>query len=118
MSKQAVSAQFHLLKALNRWPKDTLRPTVQLQEVLKKRFEGKGARLSEEEKLRQANALYSLLDNRYKKKYPINGEHSIMKPKSNPTYFADLVRELEEAPNRSWLDRTMLRLKGIIRLQQ
>ncbi|KAK6196713.1 hypothetical protein LQW54_011281 [Pestalotiopsis sp. IQ-011] len=68
MSKQAVSAQFHLLKALNRWPKDTLRPTVQLQDVLKKRFEGKGASLSEEEKLKQANALYSLLDNRYKKK--------------------------------------------------
>lgn len=68
MGPLSQSAQFHLLKALNRWPKDSLRPTVQLQDVLKKRFEGKGASLSEEERLKQANALYSLLDNRYKKK--------------------------------------------------
>ncbi|KAK9770003.1 putative Mitochondrial zinc maintenance protein 1, mitochondrial [Seiridium cardinale] len=117
MAKQAVSAQSHLLKALNRWPKDIIRPTVQFQEVLKKRFEAQGASLSEEEKLRQANALYSLLDNRYKKKYPITGEQSLLKPRSKPTYFADLVREMEEAPNRSWFDRTWLRLKGLIRLQ-
>ncbi|KAH8201711.1 hypothetical protein TruAng_004149 [Truncatella angustata] len=68
MRRAIQSAQFHLLKALNRWPKDNLRPTVQLQEVLKKRFEGNASSLSEDEKLRQANALYSLLDNRYKKK--------------------------------------------------
>ncbi|KAH6638696.1 hypothetical protein BKA67DRAFT_589193 [Truncatella angustata] len=117
MSKQAASAQFHLLKALNRWPKDNLRPTVQLQEVLKKRFEGNASSLSEDEKLRQANALYSLLDNRYKKKYPIIGEHSLLKPKSNPTYFSDLVREMEDAPSRSWVDRQLLWLKGLIRLK-
>ncbi|KAI0121719.1 hypothetical protein BJ170DRAFT_687957 [Xylariales sp. AK1849] len=114
-AKQAVSAQYHLLRALNRWPKDTIRPTVQFQEVLKKRFESKASVLSEEEKLRQANALYSLLDNRYKKRYPITG--SLLEPKSNPTYFVDLVREMEEAPNRSFLDRILLRVKGIIRLQ-
>lgn len=58
----------HLLKALNRWPKDALRPTVQLQEVLRKRLERKDSALSSQEGLQQANALYSLLDNRYRKK--------------------------------------------------
>ena len=47
--------------------------------------------------------------------YPITG--TLMQPKSNPTYFNDLVKELDEAPNRSWTDRMMLRLKGVVRLQ-
>lgn len=128
-----------------------IRPQVQLQDVLRKRFEANQTGLSETEQLQQANALYSLLDNRYKKKvrgsipggtkereirtiagsppeppraqmlmclvpqYPITG--TLMQPKSNPTYFNDLVKELDEAPNRSWTDRMMLRLKGVVRLQ-
>ncbi|KAI1258764.1 hypothetical protein F5Y18DRAFT_412364 [Xylariaceae sp. FL1019] len=113
-ARSVISGQRHLLRALNKWPRDTIRPEVQFQEVLIKRFEKNDVKLSEEEKLKQANALYSLLDNRYKKTYPITG--TLMQPKSNPTYFADLIRELEEAPNRSWFQRLSLRLKGIIRL--
>ena len=45
-----------------------IRPQVQLQDVLRKRFEANQTGLSETEQLQQANALYSLLDNRYKKK--------------------------------------------------
>ncbi|KAH8645785.1 hypothetical protein BX600DRAFT_519362 [Xylariales sp. PMI_506] len=116
MAKPAVSAQFQLLKALNRWPKDTLRPAAQLQDVLRKRLEAGGAsHLSDEEKLKQANAVYSLLDNRYKKRYPVTG--TLLKPRSHPTYFADLLRELEEAPTRSWFGRFWLRMKGVVRLQ-
>ncbi|KAI1338127.1 hypothetical protein F5Y15DRAFT_417181 [Xylariaceae sp. FL0016] len=114
MSRQAISGQRHILRALAQWPKDTIRPEVQFQEVLRKRFELKAV-MSEEDQLKQANALYSLLDNRYKKRYPIAG--SLFQPKSNPTYFTDLVKELEEAPNRSMFDRLMLRLKGVVRLQ-
>ncbi|KAI1499258.1 hypothetical protein F5X99DRAFT_430858 [Biscogniauxia marginata] len=114
MAGQAISAQRHILRALAQWPKDPVRPEVQLQDVLRKRFEQK-VDLSETEQLRQANALYSLLDNRYKRKYTITG--SLLQPKSNPTYFTDLVKELEEAPNRSLLDRLLLRLKGFVRLQ-
>ncbi|KAI1848392.1 hypothetical protein JX265_008826 [Neoarthrinium moseri] len=118
MSKPAVSAQLHILKALNRWPKDSLRPAAQLQDVLKKRFEGgSGPSLSEEQKLKQANALYSLLDNRFRKRYAITGEVSILKPRSNPTYYTDLLTELQDAPTRSWLQRFILRVKGVVRLQ-
>lgn len=62
------SAQLHILRALAKWPKDVIRPQVQLQDVLRKRFEANQTGLSETEQLQQANALYSLLDNRYKKK--------------------------------------------------
>ncbi|KAI0445231.1 hypothetical protein F4803DRAFT_509020 [Xylaria telfairii] len=115
MSRQAISGQRHILRALSQWPKDTIRPEVQFQTVLQKRFEQPKLNLSEEEQLRQANALYSLLENRYKRTYPITG--SLLQPKSNPTYFADLLKELEEAPSRSWFDRFLLRIKGVVRLQ-
>ncbi|TRX90595.1 hypothetical protein FHL15_008568 [Xylaria flabelliformis] len=138
MSRQAISGQRHILRALSQWPKDTIRPEVQFQTVLQKRFEQPKLDISEEEQLRQANALYSLLENRYKRtvstydrrlvsgssssmtvltklQYPITG--TLLQPKSNPTYFTDLLKELEEAPSRSWFDRLLLRIKGVVRLQ-
>ncbi|KAK8015412.1 hypothetical protein PG990_008708 [Apiospora arundinis] len=116
MAKSAVRAQ-PPLPSPRQGPQDAIRPQCQFQDVLRKRFENKATSggLSDKEELKQANALYSLLDNRYKKKYPITG--TLLQPKSNPTYFTDLVRELEEAPNRSWLDRFMLRVKGVVRLK-
>ncbi|RYP58170.1 hypothetical protein DL771_011324 [Monosporascus sp. 5C6A] len=113
--RQVISAQRHALRALSQWPKDPVRPQVQFQDVLRRRFEEQQQTTSEGELLKQANALYSLLDNRYKKKYPITG--SILKPKSNPTYYGDLLKELEEGLRRSWLDRMLLRVKGLVRLQ-
>ncbi|KAI2463162.1 hypothetical protein F4781DRAFT_417539 [Annulohypoxylon bovei var. microspora] len=114
MAQTKLSAQRHILRALSLWPKDTLRPQIQFQDVLQKRFE-QSSNLSEQDQLKQANALYSLMDDRYKTKYPIKG--SLLNPKSQPTYFTDLVRELEEAPNRSYFERVWLRLKGVVRLQ-
>ncbi|KAI0867927.1 hypothetical protein GGS24DRAFT_507310 [Hypoxylon argillaceum] len=115
MSRQAIRGQHLILRALNEWPKDTIRPEVQFQTVLRKRFEQPKLSLSEEEQLKEANALYSLLDNRYKKTYPITG--SLLQPRSNPNYFTNLLKELEEAPNRTFMERLLLRMKGIVRLQ-
>ena len=41
----------------------------------------------------------------------------MLERKSQPTYFKDLVREIEEAPKRTWLERLGKRLAGMIRLQ-
>lgn len=94
--------------------------------------------LGDEAELKQANAAYSLLEDRYKNKvrrvtwpycqilsvelvadntlqYRILGQ--LMEPKSNPTYYADLITELEEAPTRTWYQRLGKRLGGMIRLQ-
>ncbi|KAH7018134.1 uncharacterized protein B0I36DRAFT_388397 [Microdochium trichocladiopsis] len=163
MSRQAISGQRHILRALAQWPKDTVRPQIQFQDILTKRFENnspsstpsssspsspsatssssssKGStsfnaaaagtpttptpgtttaaprQLSEKELLAQANALYSLLNDRYKRKYPI--QHGLLQPRSKPTHFTDLVRELEEGPKRSFVERFLVRMKGLVRYQ-
>jgi cytochrome b pre-mRNA-processing protein 6 len=40
-----------------------------------------------------------------------------MQPKSNPNHYTDLLKELEEAPNRSWLGRIGKKLGGLIRFK-
>lgn len=42
---------------------------------------------------------------------------TMLEPKSQPTYFADLIREIDEAPKRTWLERLGKRLSGMIRLE-
>ncbi|TLS23087.1 uncharacterized protein PpBr36_06615 [Pyricularia pennisetigena] len=107
---RSVAAK-HFSAALGRWPKDPLRPERQLQDVLSKRLEtGEGV------DLRQANALYSLLDNRYKHRYRIT-EDFMLKPKSKPTYYDDLIKDLDAAPTRTVWHRLMMRISGMFRLQ-
>ncbi|AEO67558.1 a64419c4-908b-4e83-b4b8-28d42b769a1d [Thermothielavioides terrestris] len=125
MSGAATSvAANHFRGALSRWPKAVLRPELQLRDVLARRLEQgrplapatarRGAAATQEQAdLRQANALCSLLENRYQNKY--RAPPSIFEPKSNPTYYKDLLKELEEAPHRSWLGRIAKRLGGMIR---
>lgn len=75
-SPQVVYQSFR--QALARWPADPLRPECQLQDVIGKRLDKEiaavssgtavGAKLSEGTQLKQVNALYSLLENRYQTK--------------------------------------------------
>jgi hypothetical protein len=68
------AAANHFRGALTRWPKSILRPEIQLQDVLAKRLEkgplapATGGMTQEQADLKQANALYSLLEDRYKNK--------------------------------------------------
>jgi len=91
--------------------------------------------IDEKLELEQVNAIYSLLENRYTRKvwlqfgyeiekethsltckqYPISG--SLMKPASNPTHYTDLIKELEEAPQRSWFSTMTNKWKGFLRFQ-
>ncbi|RQM07577.1 hypothetical protein DH86_00002032, partial [Scytalidium sp. 3C] len=90
-------------RILSRWPKDPLRPDFQFQDVMRRRIdrqflEAKSS-VNEKAELENANILYSLLGNRYRQM------GSLLKPASNPTYYEDLIKELEEAPTRSWFGR-------------
>ena len=58
---------------------------------------------------------YKIANGSAGKQYRITGE--LLRPKSNPKYYTDLVKELEEAPNRTFLGRMAKRLGGIIRFQ-
>ncbi|KUJ10649.1 uncharacterized protein LY89DRAFT_247911 [Mollisia scopiformis] len=122
----------HYIRALSRWPKDNLRPDCQFQDVMRKRLDRRfipasspntpnaaqavaNSAIDEKMELEQANAIYSLLENRYSRKYPIDG--SLMRPASNPTHFEDLMKELQEAPERSWWGSMTNRWKGFLRFQ-
>lgn len=63
----------------------------------------------------------SLLTNRYTAKYAVAGEDSrtggMLTPRSNPTYYEDLMKELEDVPTRTWAQRVGLKMKGMFRWQ-
>ncbi|KAL7926993.1 hypothetical protein ACQKWADRAFT_279231 [Trichoderma austrokoningii] len=101
-----------------KWPKQDLRPDYQFQDVLAKvvdeRFKNYKPS-TESEELLKARALQFLVQNKFRDRYKLKGP--MLEPKSQPTYFEDLVREIEEAPKRTWLERLGKRLSGMIRLQ-
>lgn len=45
--------------------------------------------------------------------YPLSDR--LMKPLSDPEHYEKIVKELEEAPNRSWFASLVNRWKGMIR---
>ncbi|KAI3400370.1 hypothetical protein diail_3387 [Diaporthe ilicicola] len=110
--------------ALQRWPKDALRPECQLQDVLSRRL-AESSRFPGNETAdpaKQVNAVVSLLANRYSQAYPTtpapeSATGGMMAPRSNPTYYGDLMRDLEAAPTRSWGQRVALKLRGMFRLE-
>ncbi|MCJ1295115.1 hypothetical protein MMC34_006676 [Xylographa carneopallida] len=135
MSKSVVYK--HYQRALAQWPKDILRPDVSFQTAMQRRIDRRiasstensqakviandalttvptPARFDEKAEMEQANVLYSFLENRYTKKYPLS-EH-LMKPQSYPQYYDNLVKELDEAPTRSWLQRQINKWKGSLRM--
>ncbi|WYZ33783.1 hypothetical protein EsH8_I_000059 [Colletotrichum jinshuiense] len=118
MSRSTSQAYKHIRRALALWPKDNLRPETQFNEIIARGIERrytKPAVVDELKELKQANALYALADDRFKKQFPLNGE--ILQPESQPTYFQDLLRELEEAPTRGWLQNMSKKLSGMFRFQ-
>ena len=46
--------------------------------------------------------------------YPLS--ERMLKPASSPAYYDDLMKELDEAPNRSWFGRLVKKWSGFIRL--
>ncbi|KAG5979934.1 hypothetical protein E4U55_004557 [Claviceps digitariae] len=104
--------------AFAKWPKQDLRPDYQLQDILRgavdQRYKNWKPAMEAEETLK-ARALQFLVQDKYKDRFNFQG--SMLEPKSQPTYFHDLIREIEEAPRRTWLERLGKRLSGMIRLQ-
>jgi cytochrome b pre-mRNA-processing protein 6 len=132
------SALKHWARIIQRWPIDKVRPeSVSFQKVMQRRLDrltnpslnatatsvkGNDALVSsappptldEQKELKQANALHSLLENRYATAYTLP-EH-LRHPASRPTHYDDVLAELEAAPGRSKFASMMQRLKGRFRL--
>ena len=64
----------HYTRILSRWPKDPLRPDVQISSLLTARQAGlrKMTEKNASDEMRNVNALYSLLDDRYSKRVRLN----------------------------------------------
>ncbi|KAL8984946.1 MAG: hypothetical protein Q9205_001222 [Flavoplaca limonia] len=127
-------AHRHFQRALAQWPIDILRPQVSFQHVMRRRIdkqlepstpdkstydpakESKDTLVTslkpydEQAQLAQVNALYSFMENRYSKKYPLSDR--LLKPLSNPGYYENLMKELDEAPKRSFFGRLLNSWKG------
>ncbi|CAD6455268.1 340cb978-78a1-406e-a15b-6d92b08687df [Sclerotinia trifoliorum] len=102
--------------ALSRWPKTHSDPKPNFKTpFVDDRTISAAGKFDEKRELGQCNALYSLLEDRYRGKYPLTSK--TLKPTSNPTYYEDLVRELEEAPKRSWFQQQVNKWKGALRFQ-
>jgi cytochrome b pre-mRNA-processing protein 6 len=102
----------HLIK---HWPADPVRPaSVSIQHYLQGRLPK-----SPEDKTplsdSSINALFSLLEDRYSRQYPL--PQKLRNPASNPSHYDDVVKEFDEAPQRNWLGRLGKRLKGIVRFR-
>lgn len=131
--------QKHYLRIIRQWPVDHLRP-VSFHDATRKRMTAKflkpqvepplvqkavadgaqpatapAAKPDEKYEMEQVNALYSLLENRYSTMYKTSDD--LLQPVFKPTYYTDLLLEMEEAPKRSWLMKKWLRWSGLVRFK-
>ncbi|CAK4034882.1 Hypothetical predicted protein [Lecanosticta acicola] len=109
MSRQRIAA--HYSRLLARWPKDQLRPEKQFSSILQQRTQKPPVPYRDEEK--EVNSAYLLLDNAITKQFPL--QEKLLRPASNPEHYEALKRELEELPNRSWLQNFTNRMKRMVR---
>lgn len=104
----------HFTRILARWPVDRLRPETQhFQRLLQNRIDNASADSTDVHARKEANAAYLLLDDTFAKKFPLS--EKIMRPASQPEHYEALGKRLEEAPNLTFVDRVVKRLKGMVR---
>ncbi|GFF53714.1 hypothetical protein IFM51744_08178 [Aspergillus udagawae] len=126
MSKSALNPQTiqnrisHLLK---HWPADRVRPasvsvqnylqshlpTTQPQQAQPQQAPPSKTEISEA----SLNALSSLLEDRYARRYPLPPK--LRRPAANPDHYDNVVKEFEEAPGRDFWGRVGKRLGGLFR---
>ncbi|KAF2751839.1 hypothetical protein M011DRAFT_463334 [Sporormia fimetaria CBS 119925] len=127
----------HYTRLLQLWPKDALRPNQPFTKAIEHRALPYGVKplsespaaisknseqntapavqLDSKVELDNIRALYSLLDNKFSKKYPIT--QAVLKPTSNPKHYDRLMQEIERAPKKSWLQGKIDEWKMKIRWQ-
>ncbi|KIX06823.1 uncharacterized protein Z518_04799 [Rhinocladiella mackenziei CBS 650.93] len=134
MSANQSIAVKHWARIIKRWPVDQLRPEyVSFQKCMQNRLQDPSSTpvtpeakpnktvgttageftSSPEKDIRQVNALYALLEDRFAKEYPT--PNALRHPKATPTHYDDLAKEMEAASTRSWAGQLWNRLKGVIR---
>jgi cytochrome b pre-mRNA-processing protein 6 len=67
----------------------------------------------EEKELRQIKALDALLNNNYANTYPT--PRAVRYPQSSPDHYDNVIKELNEAPDRTWAASFVKTIKGALR---
>ncbi|RMZ85403.1 hypothetical protein DV737_g714, partial [Chaetothyriales sp. CBS 132003] len=135
MASTASPALKQWTSIIKRWPVDKVRPqNVAFQTVMQKRIDhlvnpssvpqprtvkkneaavsAPPPAWNEDRELKQVKTLNTLLENKYAHAFPLAS--ALRYPASNPTYYDDLIHELDEAPSRSYFSKVMNRSKSII----
>ncbi|KZZ97840.1 hypothetical protein AAP_00101 [Ascosphaera apis ARSEF 7405] len=113
-----TSTKQHLARLITNWPKDLVRPqAISVQTYLQSRLKALPEPPEDSARFSKANvnALYSLLDNRYQKAYPLS--RFLRYPASQPQHYDALMEEFREAPNRDFWGRLGKKIKGMFRMQ-
>ncbi|KAL6707352.1 hypothetical protein ACN47E_004131 [Coniothyrium glycines] len=121
-----ITRQYTRLLAL--WPKDALRPNLPFTRAIEHRGQPFGllpltpapeesqrptpnlkvaatpakpaSASSPQLEQAQINALFSLLEDRYSRKYALSP--AVLQPRSAPEHYTALMAEIERAPKKSW----------------
>lgn len=120
--QQSLSArmlQSQITNIVKRWPADPVRPaSVSVQAYLESCLPLQGSKDGAVPKARisqaSLDAMFGLLRNRYLQRYPLPAK--LRRPASNPDYYENVMREFQEAPNRSFMEKIKKRLAGMFRL--
>ncbi|KAF1988295.1 hypothetical protein K402DRAFT_452993 [Aulographum hederae CBS 113979] len=108
----------HYKRIISTWPPDLVRPITYKEKIESHRLKLTGPEVSPQLRvadLRNVNALYSLLDNRYAKQYPLSEYY--LEPQSNPNHYKEIIEEFDNAPKRSSFERWIGQWKRMIRFQ-
>ncbi|KAK8156598.1 hypothetical protein IWX90DRAFT_483183 [Phyllosticta citrichinensis] len=109
----------HYARIIAKWPADPLRPALSFQKALAAHQKSATttttttAAATQQQQNKDVNALYSLLDDRYKRAYPLSAR--FLKPNSKASYYDDLVAELEQSTHRNWWQGFVTKLKARLR---
>jgi cytochrome b pre-mRNA-processing protein 6 len=129
----------HYTRLLALWPKDALRPNIPFTRTIEAHGRPFGVKPlprdpsdksaiataqspststltpppNAQREQAQINALYSLLENRYSKKYVLSP--GVLAPASAPQHYERLMREIEKAPGKSWWEAKLDEWKMKIR---
>ncbi|KAK8186695.1 hypothetical protein BC567DRAFT_154883, partial [Phyllosticta citribraziliensis] len=103
----------HYARIMAKWPADPLRPALSFQKALAAHQKSAATPQQQQQQNKDVNALYSLLDDRYKRAYPLSAR--FLKPNSKASYYDDLVAELERSTHRNWWQGFVTKLKARLR---
>jgi len=70
---------------------------------------------NEAKEMKQVNALYALLENRFAKDAPL--PERLRFPASQPTHYDSIIAESDRAPSRGFFTKVTDKVKGMIRLR-